>query len=144
MGYTFCYFSGMTLAVVAILGHFSKTLLLFQRLLLFFVLNYFRPTAVRGRNGGLSKASWKECPHVFFSLIVIFFFSTLGQSGVIIVVQIHLKMDYQHRLNHFERRRRKGRCENEAAGVALLGFNIVFVAVSFGDEAGRSDASLLL
>jgi len=28
-GDTFCYFSGMTLAVVAILGHFSKTLLLF-------------------------------------------------------------------------------------------------------------------
>merc|ERR1719245_2047731 len=29
VGDTFCYFSGMTLAVVAILGHFSKTLLLF-------------------------------------------------------------------------------------------------------------------
>ena len=28
-GDTFCYFSGMTFAVVAILGHFSKTLLLF-------------------------------------------------------------------------------------------------------------------
>jgi len=28
-GDTFCYFSGMTLAVVAILGHFGKTLLLF-------------------------------------------------------------------------------------------------------------------
>ncbi len=28
-GDTFCYFSGMTLAVVAILGHFSKTLMLF-------------------------------------------------------------------------------------------------------------------
>jgi len=28
-GDTFCYFSGMTLAVVSILGHFSKTLLLF-------------------------------------------------------------------------------------------------------------------
>eukprot|EP00095_Tigriopus_kingsejongensis_P009755 snap_masked-scaffold422_size175911-processed-gene-0.13 protein:Tk09755 transcript:snap_masked-scaffold422_size175911-processed-gene-0.13-mRNA-1 annotation:"udp-n-acetylglucosamine--dolichyl-phosphate n-acetylglucosaminephosphotransferase" len=29
VGDTFCYYSGMTLAVVAILGHFSKTLLLF-------------------------------------------------------------------------------------------------------------------
>merc|ERR1712113_1379855 len=29
VGDTFCYFSGMTFAVVAILGHFSKTLLLF-------------------------------------------------------------------------------------------------------------------
>lgn len=29
VGDTFCYFSGMTLAVVGILGHFSKTLLLF-------------------------------------------------------------------------------------------------------------------
>ena len=29
MGDTFCYFSGMTIAVVAILGHFSKTALLF-------------------------------------------------------------------------------------------------------------------
>lgn len=29
MGDTFCYFSGMTFAVVGILGHFSKTLLLF-------------------------------------------------------------------------------------------------------------------
>ena len=28
-GDTFCYFSGMTFAVVAILGHFSKTLMLF-------------------------------------------------------------------------------------------------------------------
>ena len=28
-GDTFCYFSGMTFAVVAILGHFSKTMLLF-------------------------------------------------------------------------------------------------------------------
>ena len=30
VGDTFCYFSGMTLAVVAILGHFSKTLLLYR------------------------------------------------------------------------------------------------------------------
>nr|CAG4640930.1 EOG090X07N9 [Eulimnadia texana] len=29
VGDTFCYFSGMTIAVVAILGHFSKTVLLF-------------------------------------------------------------------------------------------------------------------
>ena len=29
VGDTFCYFSGMTFAVVAILGHFSKTMLLF-------------------------------------------------------------------------------------------------------------------
>lgn len=29
VGDTFCYFSGMTFAVVGILGHFSKTLLLF-------------------------------------------------------------------------------------------------------------------
>lgn len=29
MGDTFCYFAGMTFAVVGILGHFSKTLLLF-------------------------------------------------------------------------------------------------------------------
>lgn len=29
MGDTFCYFSGMTFAVVGILGHFSKTILLF-------------------------------------------------------------------------------------------------------------------
>lgn len=29
VGDTFCYFSGMTVAVVAILGHFSKTALLF-------------------------------------------------------------------------------------------------------------------
>ncbi|CAD5224084.1 unnamed protein product [Bursaphelenchus okinawaensis] len=29
VGDTFCYFSGMTLAVVAVIGHFSKTLLLF-------------------------------------------------------------------------------------------------------------------
>ncbi|GAB0094487.1 hypothetical protein DMENIID0001_097930 [Sergentomyia squamirostris] len=29
VGDTFCYFSGMTFAVVAILGHFSKTVLLF-------------------------------------------------------------------------------------------------------------------
>lgn len=30
VGDTFCYFSGMTFAVVAILGHFSKTMLLFM------------------------------------------------------------------------------------------------------------------
>ncbi|VDP18948.1 unnamed protein product [Echinostoma caproni] len=29
VGDTFCYFAGMTLAVVGILGHFSKTLMLF-------------------------------------------------------------------------------------------------------------------
>lgn len=29
VGDTFCYFSGMTFAVVGILGHFSKTMLLF-------------------------------------------------------------------------------------------------------------------
>ena len=29
VGDTFCYWSGMTFAVVGILGHFSKTLLLF-------------------------------------------------------------------------------------------------------------------
>ena len=29
MGDTFCYFAGMTIAVVAILGHFSKTVMLF-------------------------------------------------------------------------------------------------------------------
>jgi UDP-N-acetylglucosamine--dolichyl-phosphate N-acetylglucosaminephosphotransferase len=29
VGDTFCYFAGMTFAVVGILGHFSKTMLLF-------------------------------------------------------------------------------------------------------------------
>lgn len=29
VGDTYCYWAGMTLAVVAIIGHFSKTLLLF-------------------------------------------------------------------------------------------------------------------
>ena len=29
VGDTFCYFAGMTFAVVAVLGHFSKTLMLF-------------------------------------------------------------------------------------------------------------------
>ncbi len=29
VGDTFCYFSGMTLAVAGILGHYSKTLMLF-------------------------------------------------------------------------------------------------------------------
>ncbi len=91
-GDTFCYFAGMTLAVVAILGHFSKTLLLFfvpQVVnFLYSVPQLFRwipcprhrlPKYDGASNKvGMSMAEFKAADANFFGLFVLNIFNVFG------------------------------------------------------------------